>query len=121
MAAGDVGKGAQSRQAANPHSLPGRRPSAMSIVLDSQKPLRESLLWQLQDAFYERVNIKAWSDAIVPNFVTSNCYVAQAYAKAIVSFATDLFAKCVAARRPRRPRAAAWRGRPSPVPSRAAR
>lgn len=63
---------------------------AMAVVLDSQKPLRDSLLWALQDAFYDQVNIRAWSEAIVPNFVTSNCYIASCYAKLAVSFARDL-------------------------------
>ena len=40
--------------------------------LDVGKRLRESLLWELQTSFYEQNNIRCWSEAIVPNYVTSN-------------------------------------------------
>lgn len=62
-------------------------------LLDEAKPLRESLIWQLQSSFYEHLNIKAWSDAIVPSFVTSNAYIALCYARTIVGFIKDVMAK----------------------------
>jgi hypothetical protein len=58
-------------------------------TLDEAKPLRDSLLWKLQTSFYDRLNIKAWSDAIVPNFVTSNAFIASAYAKIILAAMRD--------------------------------
>ncbi len=63
-------------------------------------------------AFYETLKIKAWSDAIVPNFVsvgshvplayglasnvslvqvTSNAFIAATYAKIILGFVRDWF------------------------------
>lgn len=63
----------------------------MSHVLDERKPLPESILWDLQSSFYDKINIRAWSEAIVPNFVTSNCYIATCYARAIVGYMRDWF------------------------------
>ncbi|CAB1115219.1 unnamed protein product [Ectocarpus sp. CCAP 1310/34] len=33
--------------------------------------------------------VKCWQECVVPNFVTSNCFIAQAYASAIASFLRD--------------------------------
>ena len=64
-------------------------------VLQEKAPLPESVLWKLQDSFYDKVNIKAWANAIVPNFVTSNCFIANCYARNIVGYVRDWFLRCV--------------------------
>ncbi|CAM9626265.1 unnamed protein product, partial [Choristocarpus tenellus] len=33
--------------------------------------------------------VKCWQECVVPNFVTSNCFIAQAYAKSIAGFLRD--------------------------------
>jgi hypothetical protein len=67
----------------------------MTHVLDERKPLRDSILWRLQASFYDRINIRCWSDAIVPNFVTSNAFIANCYARNILAFVRDWFLRCV--------------------------
>lgn len=62
-------------------------------LLQDSVPLRESLIWRLQTAFYERLSIRAWSDSIVPNFVTSNAFIAAGYARVILGFLRDWFAR----------------------------
>ena len=42
-----------------------------------------------------QVNIRAWSEAVVPNFVTSNCFIAGCYARNILSFICDWYKTCV--------------------------
>ena len=59
--------------------------------LEEAKPLRESLLWKLQASFYAAKGMSAWSDAVVPLFVTSNTFIAAAYAKVILGFIRDWF------------------------------
>jgi hypothetical protein len=61
------------------------------VVLDAPRPLRDSGLWRLQRAFYESKGAAAWSEAIVPNFVTSNSFVARAYAKVALGLLRDTF------------------------------
>lgn len=53
--------------------------------------LQDSLLWKMQATFYAQHNIKAWSDKIVPNFVTTNSFVGRAYANFIMGVLRDLF------------------------------
>ena len=51
--------------------------------------LLDSIIWKYQREFYEKLNIKAWRDAIVPNFVTSNSFIANCYARVIVRYIKD--------------------------------
>ncbi len=62
-----------------------------AVVLDERKPLRDSILWQLQSSFYDKVSIRCWSEAIVPNFVTSNAFIANCYARAMLGMIRDWF------------------------------
>eukprot|EP00501_MAST-03F_sp_TOSAG23-6_P002213 GSMAST32.ASY1.ANO1.2313.1 assembled CDS len=48
-------------------------------ILESNIPLESSMLWKLQRSFYE-------TKSIVPSFVTTNAFIANAYAKVILSF-----------------------------------
>ncbi|OJJ19852.1 hypothetical protein BKI52_15335 [marine bacterium AO1-C] len=52
-------------------------------------PFAQSPLWQLQRAYFERTNVKAWSTGEVPHYVTSNPYTAKAYAQLILGFLRD--------------------------------
>lgn len=61
------------------------------VVFDPPTPLRDSALWRLQRAFYETKGVNAWSEAIVPNFVTTNSFIARAYAKVILGLLRDTF------------------------------
>ena len=54
-------------------SIPLSQTTDLSL-LDDSKPLRDSLLWQLQSNFYQQSAMTAWSDAIVPSFVTSSAW-----------------------------------------------
>lgn len=65
----------------------------MSNVLDDEKPLQDSIIWELQKSYYDNINIKCWSDGIVPNFVTSNCYIAHQYARGILTFIRSYYAR----------------------------
>eukprot|EP00903_Cladosiphon_okamuranus_P010916 g10311.t1 len=59
------------------------------LVIDDKKRFSETVLWKLQRAFYEKSEVKCWQECVVPNFVTSNCFIAQAYARSIASFLRD--------------------------------
>jgi hypothetical protein len=63
------------------------------VLIEPACPLKDSLLWELQERFYTSLNIKAWSDAIVPNFVTSNAFIAHCYARVLLDFLKDWFAR----------------------------
>jgi hypothetical protein len=60
------------------------------VILGSAEKLQDSVLWRLQDAFYRVMGARSWSEAIVPNFVTSNSHIARSYASVIIGLANDL-------------------------------
>lgn len=94
--------------------------TVLTACAPAMQPLRDSLVWKLQRDFYSSVNVKvrapqrrlwrgsrglnlacafqAWSKAIVPNFVTSNSFIAKAYARVVFKFARDWFRNPNAAR-----------------------
>lgn len=61
------------------------------LAIEDAKPLRDSLLWRLQRAFYETKGVSPWSEGIVPNFVTTNSFVARAYARIALGLLRDAF------------------------------
>ena len=61
------------------------------VVLETGVPLRDSVLWKLQSSFYDTVSVDAWAKAIVPNFVSSNSFLAKSYARMVLGFARDWF------------------------------
>jgi tetratricopeptide (TPR) repeat protein len=67
---------------------PARRPG--TVVLEEGRPLSESLIWELQRSFYRREGLAAWKPKAVPFYITSNAFVARAYARAVAGFLRDL-------------------------------
>ena len=66
-------------------------------TLQEPVPLRDSMIWDLQTVFYDRVNIDCWAQSIVPNFVTSNCFIGHAYTRALLGFIRDWYLRSPAA------------------------
>jgi tetratricopeptide (TPR) repeat protein len=58
-------------------------------VLDKGKPLSQSILWKLQRNFFEGQGIEAWRQGTVPHYVTSNPFIANAYARVVFGFIRD--------------------------------
>ena len=71
-------------------SIPASQAEGL-FELQGAKPLRESVLWQLQSAFYREKAVAAWKLSLVPNFVTSNSFVAACYARIILAYIRDWF------------------------------
>ncbi len=58
--------------------------------IESNVPFAESVIWNYNNEFYRNKGIDAWSEGLVPHNITSNSWVAQAYAKLIFGFLNDL-------------------------------
>ncbi len=54
--------------------------------------LSRSVLWDLQREYFETRGLAAWSQAVVPHFVTSNAFIAHAYARQVLAFLRDVTA-----------------------------
>ena len=59
-------------------------------LLEQGKRFSESLLWQIQRNYFERQGIAAWRQGDVPHYITSNPYIAEAYARVVCAYWTDL-------------------------------
>lgn len=58
-------------------------------VLEQGRRLSESLLWKLQRRFFERAGAAAWTQGAVPQYITSNPWIANAYAKMVFGWLRD--------------------------------
>ena len=63
---------------------------ASGIILEADKPLSQSMLWKLQSDFYSNQGPGAWSKGIVPQYITTNPYIANLYAKTVFGYCRDL-------------------------------
>jgi hypothetical protein len=70
-------------------SAGGERP----FVLEECQRLSESMIWTKVKLFFESHGHVAFSSGSVPNFVTTNAFIARAYARVMMAFIED----CVAA------------------------
>ncbi|HYH95657.1 tetratricopeptide repeat protein [Hyalangium sp.] len=59
------------------------------FLLEEEKRLSRSLLWELQRRYYDGAGIDAWSTATVPHHVTNNPSLAQAYAEIFIGYLRD--------------------------------
>ena len=61
------------------------------LIIEDAAPLRESQIWRLQREFYAAHGVHAWTTGTVPNFVTSNAYIAKGYAKVAMGLLRDTY------------------------------
>ncbi|MCU1280651.1 MAG: hypothetical protein JWM53_4197 [bacterium] len=60
-------------------------------ILEAEAQLSRSRLWRMQRAFFERRGPDAWREAIVPHYVTSNPFIAAAYAQLVFGYWRDVW------------------------------
>lgn len=60
------------------------------VILEAEKPLSQSMLWKLQTDFYANQGPEAWIEGIVPQYITTNPYIANLYAKTVFGYCRDL-------------------------------
>lgn len=58
-------------------------------VLEQGRRLSDSLLWKLQRRFFEQQGAAAWTRGAVPQYITSNPWIANAYAKVVFGWLRD--------------------------------
>lgn len=66
---------------------------------DAWTPLSDSDIWALQRRYFEEVGVEAWRANIVPSYVTTNPYIAGAYAEIL----QDVFSETGAGSEPAQP------------------
>jgi hypothetical protein len=67
-------------------------PPEARVTLEQDRRLSDSLIWPLQREFYRRRGTAAWTSGELPWYVTSNSFIARAYARMVVGWLRDLLA-----------------------------
>jgi tetratricopeptide (TPR) repeat protein len=70
-------------------SIPAPASNQNPVLLESDVSLSNSLIWRLQREFYVQRGLKAWTEDLVPNFITNNPFIAEIYARVVFGFLTD--------------------------------
>src|SRR5215207_7978012 len=68
-------------------SIPEIAPGKM--ILGDHQRLSESVLWQLQTRYFEQQGVNAWRSGTVPHYITSNPFIARAYAQVVCGYLRD--------------------------------
>ncbi len=63
---------------------------ALGTILEADRPLSQSMIWQLQADFYANQGPEAWSKGVVPQYITTNPYIATLYAKTVFGYCRDI-------------------------------
>jgi tetratricopeptide (TPR) repeat protein len=58
-------------------------------ILETDVPLSQSLIWRLQRDFYAQRGLKAWTEDMVPSYITNNPFIAEIYARIVDGFVSD--------------------------------
>ncbi|WP_160686908.1 tetratricopeptide repeat protein [Clostridium sp. C2-6-12] len=63
------------------------------VIVEAEKPLSQSMLWKLQTDFFANQGPEAWIKGIVPQYITTNPYIANQYAKTVFGYLRDYAAR----------------------------
>lgn len=66
--------------------------SGPGVILEADQPLSKSMVWKLQADFYANQGPEAWIQGIVPQYITTNPYIANLYAKTVFGYCRDIVA-----------------------------
>ncbi|HEY2115118.1 MAG TPA: SAM-dependent methyltransferase [Candidatus Angelobacter sp.] len=71
------------------HAPGGHAENREPAVLETDVPLSQSLIWRLQREFYAQRGLKAWTEDLVPSYITNNPFIAEIYAEIVAGFILD--------------------------------
>ncbi len=66
--------------------------AAIHRVLERDVPLSQSVIWRLQREFYVQRGLKAWTEDMVPQYITNNPFITEIYAHIVADFLSDCIA-----------------------------
>jgi hypothetical protein len=75
-------------------------PEDAAHILERGRRLSESLLWKLQQNFYDSQGARAWASGVVPHYITGNGWIADSYAKVVLGWLRDCTAAASVASEP---------------------
>jgi tetratricopeptide (TPR) repeat protein len=60
-----------------------------SSVLERGVRLSESMLWRYQQRFFREMGVRSWSEGHVPQYITTNPFIARGYARVVLGWVRD--------------------------------
>src|SRR5260370_35307784 len=63
--------------------------SPLHEAVERDVPPSQSLIWRLQRQFYVQRGLKAWTEDMVPQYITNNPFITEIYARIVFSFLHD--------------------------------
>src|SRR5258708_18748779 len=63
--------------------------TAANRALERDVPLSQSVIWRLQREFYIQRGLKAWTEDMVPQYITNNPFITEIYAGIVADFLSD--------------------------------
>lgn len=64
----------------------------LRIPIQKSTLLSKSILWTLQNNFYKKCSLAAWTgETVIPNFVTSNCFIAKVFIYLVQLYSDIIF------------------------------
>jgi hypothetical protein len=66
--------------------------NAPQKIIDADRPLSQSLIWQIQRAYFLENGMQAWQEDVVPSSISSNPVMARAYSQILFGYLHDCFA-----------------------------
>lgn len=73
----------------NPANDPAAAAQQEFYVLEDNKRLSESVIWQVQRDYFQSAGVDAWRQGTVPHYITSNPTMARTYAEIVFGFFRD--------------------------------
>jgi hypothetical protein len=70
------------------------RDSGDPCVREQGQRLSRSVLWEYQRRFFDHWGVAAWSNSVVPSYITNNPFIAAAYARVVLGWLRDCQAAC---------------------------
>jgi tetratricopeptide (TPR) repeat protein len=62
---------------------------APAAVLETDVPLSRSVIWRLQRDYYARCGLEAWTEDMVPSYITNNPFIAEIHAGIVAAYMED--------------------------------
>lgn len=60
-----------------------------TVLIEARERLSRSRLWKWQRRYFTNQGTAAWQRGVVPHYVTSNAFIAEAYAKVVLGYLRD--------------------------------
>ncbi len=73
----------------NPIAVPGPTAHPQPQTMETNVPLSHSVIWRLQHDYYVQRGLKAWTEDMVPSYITNNPLIAEIYAGIVAGFLED--------------------------------